>query len=131
MMERLRILPAGTIACDAEGFEYAILMQSKDDTLLRKDNCIVIYIVVSFLITTDLFYPEDFIHGTSYPSTGGVYFPVPFVTWKKEHTFPNEDEAIRFIQNRHMEVTGAKLCYPPTSLGDRCPACQYFESCQN
>lgn len=128
--KRLRTLPADTKVQNTAGGIFTVVVQNGDDTLLKRDEGFTKFVVVWQMLTSEKYYPEDFIHGTFYPSTGSTYIPIPEVTWNQGHYFGEEDEAIKAMQERGMRRSGKKMCYPPTSTGDdRCPACQYFVSC--
>jgi len=127
--ERLRTLPVGISVLNTNGYEYTVIAQANKDTLLRRDEGCTRFAVVWGMITTEEYEPESFIYGTFYPSTDSSYIPIPFVTWDQGYYFHDEGEAVVFMQNRHMERTGEKMCYPSIGEDDRCPACQFFHTC--
>ena len=122
-MERLTKLPVGLLVQDKDMNGYIILARNDEDTLLYTGVDQMRWFVAWNLLTDDRYDPEELEKAVSAGRVDG-YDP-PFVSWEQERYFDDGEEAMRFMQDRHMKHTGKRMCHHAGHL-----PCQYYEECR-
>jgi hypothetical protein len=96
-MGRLRELPIGLKVRNTNGYEYTILDQNSEDTLLRRDNARIEFTVANRLRTDGEHSSDEF------KNVRLNDYEMPFVSWAQGHYFAQEYSARDFMQKRQKE----------------------------